>query len=159
RAPQLSAPALAGVQRADHRHRHADRNRRRGQHLRLHRRRGRDIRSQDVNDYIREAIGADFTSKHFRTWGGTVAAALALGGEELPGSRRGQTMVFNAVLDEVARVLRNTRAVCRRCYVHPAVVETWLEGRLGAEIAAIRQRLPQLRGRSFTGPSHRGFWS
>lgn len=103
----------------------------------------RDIRSQDVNDYIREAIGPDFSSKHFRTWGGTVAAALALGGEELPGSRRGQTMALNAVIDDVARMLRNTRAVCRRCYVHPAVVEAWLEGRLGDEIGAIRQRLPR----------------
>jgi len=102
-----------------------------------------DIRSQDVNDYIRAATGADFTSKHFRTWGATVSAALALAGMPLPGSQREQARALNVVLDEVAKRLRNTRAVCRRCYVHPAVVEAWLEGRLGEEMGAIRRRLPR----------------
>lgn len=102
-----------------------------------------DIRSQDVNDYIRETAGPDFTSKHFRTWGATVAAALALGEKDLPGSMREQAMALNAVLDRVARMLRNTRAVCRKCYVHPAVVEAWQEDRLGEEMKAIRRRLPR----------------
>lgn len=101
------------------------------------------IRSQDVNAYIREATGADFTSKHFRTWGATVSAALALGGKELPASKREQAAVLNGVLDEVAGMLRNTRAVCRRCYVHPAVVEAWQQGRLGEEIGSIGRRLPR----------------
>lgn len=104
---------------------------------------GHDIRSQDVNDYIRAAIGPDFSSKHFRTWGATVAAALMLAETPLPGSKREQAITLNTVLDAVAKMLRNTRAVCRRCYVHPAAVEAWLEGRLGAEMAAIRQRLPR----------------
>lgn len=102
-----------------------------------------DIRSQDVNDYIRAATGADFTSKHFRTWGATVSAAPALAGVPLPASKREQARVLNAMLDEVAGRLRNTRAVCRKCYVHPAVVEAWLEGRLGEEMKALRRRLPR----------------
>lgn len=100
----------------------------------------RDVRSQDINDYIRDAIGPEFTSKHFRTWGATVSAALALAGTSLPASQREQAMALNAVLDEVAKMLRNTRAVCRRCYVHPAVIESWHEGRLGEEVKTIRQR-------------------
>lgn len=103
----------------------------------------RDIRSQDVNDYIRAAAGRDFTSKHFRTWGATVAAALALAGTPLPAAKREQAAALNAVVDDVAKMLRNTRAVCRRCYVHPAVVAAWQEGRLAEEIGALRRRLPR----------------
>lgn len=99
-----------------------------------------DIRSQDVNEYIRTAIGAEFTSKHFRTWAATVSATLALAATSLPGSQRGQSTALNAVVDEVAARLRNTRAVCRRCYIHPQVVETWQQGRLASEIGTIRQR-------------------
>ncbi|RWR08287.1 DNA topoisomerase IB [Sinirhodobacter populi] len=99
-----------------------------------------DIRSQDVNDYIRAAAGPDFTSKHFRTWGATVAAALALGATDLPGPKREQARALNAVLDDVAGMLRNTRAVCRSGYVHPAVIDAWAQGRLGAEMKAIRRR-------------------
>ena len=103
----------------------------------------RDIRSQDVNAYLRAATGADFTSKHFRTWGATVAAALALADEPSPDTKRERTAVLNRVVDAVAAMLRNTRAVCRRCYVHPAVIETWEEGRLGDEIGALRRRCPR----------------
>ena len=103
----------------------------------------RDLRSQDVNDYIHAAIGPDFSSRHFRTWGATVAAALALAATERPASRRDRVMALNAALDEVSARLRNTRAVCRRCYVHPALVEAWLDGRLGAEIEALRRRFPR----------------
>lgn len=102
-----------------------------------------DIRSQDVNDYIRAAIGPDFSSRHFRTWGATVSAALSLAGTEVPGSKRERAVALNAALDEVAAMLRNTRTVCRRCYVHPAVMEAWQEGWLGPEMEAIRRRFPR----------------
>lgn len=102
-----------------------------------------DIRSQDVNDYIRAAIGPDFSSRHFRTWGATVSAALSLAETGVPGSKRGRAVALNAVLDEVATMLRNTRTVCRRCYVHPAVVEAWQEGRLGPQMKAIGRRFPR----------------
>lgn len=100
----------------------------------------REIRSHDVNDYIRETIGPQFTSKHFRTWGATVFATLGLAQEPLPASKQAQAVALNAVLDRVAARLRNTRAICRRCYVPPAVVDAWLDGRLHEEIAAIRPR-------------------
>ena len=102
----------------------------------------RDIRSQDVNGYIRETIGSDFTSKHFRTWGATTAAAFLFADAPLPDTKREQARLTNEIIDRVARRLRNTRAVCRRCYVHPVVVQSWLEGSLG-EMTDIRRRLPK----------------
>ena len=86
------------------------------------------ITSQDVNDYLRETTGADFTAKDFRTWAGTVLAATALrsssGFESVTEAK--QNVV--AAIDRVARRLGNTRAVCRRSYVHPAVLDQYLEG-------------------------------
>lgn len=99
-----------------------------------------EIRSHDVNDYIRAAIGNEFSSKHFRTWGATVFAALHLADLPLPDTKRAQTIALNEVLDRVAARLRNTRAVCRRCYVHPLILNTWLEGTLTEEIVAVRKR-------------------
>lgn len=100
----------------------------------------RELRSHDVNDYIREAIGPGFTSRHFRTWGATVFAVLQLAREPLPEARRQQAMTLNAAFDRVAALLRNTRAVCRRCYVHPAVPQAWLDGTLHDAIEAVRRR-------------------
>ena len=99
------------------------------------------VKSQDVNAYIREASGADFSSKHFRTWGGTVRAAYLFAGTELPATRRETARVMNATIDRVAERLGNTRAVCRKCYVHPLVFTAWTEGRLGAELAAVKSRM------------------
>jgi DNA topoisomerase-1 len=100
----------------------------------------REVTSQDINDYIRDAARGPFTSKHFRTWGGTVRAATLFGGCALPDTRREMARVANGVIDVVARQLGNTRAVCRKCYVHPRVLASWSEGRLGDELAAIRRR-------------------
>jgi DNA topoisomerase-1 len=93
----------------------------------------RDVGSADVNAYLREITGADFTAKDFRTWAGTVIATEALqrataaeAAEELSATARKKQLV--AAIDEVASQLRNTRAVCRKCYIHPAVLETYLEG-------------------------------
>ncbi|HMC16914.1 MAG TPA: DNA topoisomerase IB [Albitalea sp.] len=78
----------------------------------------RSVGSVDVNDYLREAAGAEFTAKDFRTWHATVLA-LALAREPGPdGRRRGA----REVLTEVAALLRNTVAVCRKSYVHPEVL-------------------------------------
>jgi DNA topoisomerase-1 len=103
----------------------------------------REVKSQDVNDYIRSAIGSDFTSKHFRTWGATVAAACLLAAIPLPGTKRDRTLAINRVVDKVAARLRNTRSVCRRCYIHPEVIEAWFDGRLDEEIAELRRRFPK----------------
>jgi len=89
-----------------------------------------DVGSADVNAYLREITGADFTAKDFRTWAGTVLATEALQrtltAEERSASARKKQIV--AAIDEVATQLRNTRTVCRKCYIHPAVLESYLEG-------------------------------
>jgi DNA topoisomerase-1 len=92
------------------------------------------VESDDVNEYIREAAGDDFTAKDFRTWGGTVLAAWAL--QEL-GEYASQTQAKRHVVEaveSVARQLGNTPAVCRRCYVHPAVISAHLDGGLLANL-------------------------
>jgi DNA topoisomerase-1 len=86
------------------------------------------VDSADVNGYLREITGQDFTAKDFRTWAGTLLAVSAL--RELgPAAtqREGKSLVLRAV-DKVAEQLNNTRAVCRKYYVHPAVFETYLAG-------------------------------
>jgi DNA topoisomerase-1 len=87
-----------------------------------------DISSQDVNDYLREITGEDFTAKDFRTWAGTVLAAIALnevGAFET--KKQAKANIKNAVT-AVSKVLGNTPAICRKCYIHPAVLETYLDG-------------------------------
>jgi DNA topoisomerase-1 len=86
------------------------------------------VDSADVNQYLRESSGADFTAKDFRTWGGTVLAAAALGraAQLWPGTEPKHRLV--EAIDEVARRLGNTRAVCRKSYIHPAVIDAYLDG-------------------------------
>jgi DNA topoisomerase-1 len=86
----------------------------------------RDVRSQDVNDYLREITNEDFTAKDFRTWAGTLLSALALnvqGEFETKGQAKAN---IKTAICAVAELLGNTPAICRRCYVHPAVVEAYL---------------------------------
>src|SRR5213592_3995507 len=88
----------------------------------------RDITSQDVNEYLREITGEDFTAKDFRTWAGTVLAAIALssaGAFETKGQAKGN--VKNAI-GAVAKIIGKNTAVCRECYIHPAVVEAYFKG-------------------------------
>jgi DNA topoisomerase I len=92
----------------------------------------RSVESADVNDYIRQAAGEEFTSKDFRTWAGTVLAAQALRAcERCESEAQGKRNVARAI-EEVARLLGNTKAVCRKCYVHPAVLEGYIDGSLAA---------------------------
>jgi DNA topoisomerase-1 len=100
----------------------------------------RAVTSQDVNGYIRAAGGGTFSSKHFRTWGGTVHAVARFAGVEPPASQRELRRSTNAVVDAVAARLGNTRAVCRTCYIHPDVFASWSEGRLAGELAEVRRR-------------------
>jgi DNA topoisomerase-1 len=102
-----------------------------------------DIRSQDVNGYIKETIGDAFTSRHFRTWGATEAAATLLVQVPLPTTKRETNAAVNGIIDRVAHRLNNTRSVCRRSYIHPAVVDAWLEGRLADELVETRRRYPR----------------
>ncbi len=104
------------------------------------------VRSHDVNDYIRETTGADFSSKHFRTWGGTVRALSLFAELPVPETKTAIKRATNIVIDEVARHLGNTRAVCRKCYVHPLVMEAWAEGRLAAELAEAKRLRRKRKG-------------
>lgn len=98
------------------------------------------VTSQDVNDYIRQASGASFSSKHFRTWGGTVRALAMFGKTSVPDNERGRALVRNEIVDDVAKHLGNTRSVCRKGYIHPAVISSWAQGRLPDELAACLPR-------------------
>lgn len=103
-----------------------------------------NVTSDDVNEYLREASGQDFTAKDFRTWGATVLATCAL--KELVGfesETEGRRNVVAAV-DGVARQLGHTRAICRRSYVHPAVIETYLDGSLESALGGPALRMPAM---------------
>ena len=106
----------------------------------------RPVRSDDVNRYIRDAAGADFSSKHFRTWGGTIHAASLFAQTEVPESQAQIKRVMNVVIDKVAERLGNTRAVCRKCYIHPTVFEAWSQGRLLGEMAQANKRKRAISG-------------
>jgi DNA topoisomerase-1 len=92
------------------------------------------ISSADVNGYIADAIGPDFSSKYFRTWGGTTRAAQLLSSTPPPAAASLAKKALNLVIDRVAAELRNTRAVCRQSYIHPAVIEHWQAGSLMEEM-------------------------
>src|ERR1700726_205431 len=88
------------------------------------------IDSGQVNDYLREAMGDDFTAKDFRTWGATLRAITLLASTALPESR--SEVAFKSeivsIVKRVAAELRNTPAVCRKSYINPAVFDSWRSG-------------------------------
>ena len=88
------------------------------------------IGSGDVNEYIREISGQEFTAKDFRTWAGTLLAIEALTKiGPFSTQRNAKSNVLKAI-DQVAEQLNNTRSVCRKYYVHPAVLESYMDGKL-----------------------------
>lgn len=89
-----------------------------------------NIDSGDVNTYLREVTGEDFSAKDFRTWAGTVLATLALQAFERVDSQAQAKKNVVRAIESVAKKLGNTPSICRKCYVHPAVVESYLEGSL-----------------------------
>jgi DNA topoisomerase-1 len=109
------------------------------------------IDSADVNEYVRSATGADFTAKDFRTFAGTVLAAWALAERGPATSQAGSKKHIVAAIKSTAERLGNTPAVCRKCYVHPAIFEAYLRGRVVPRIALANARekpnvqRPQLR--------------
>jgi DNA topoisomerase IB len=88
----------------------------------------RDVRSDDVNAYIQEKIGAEYSAKDFRTWHGTVLAAIELAGEPAPTSEAAAKRSVRTAVERVAEALGNTPAVCRRSYIDPRVLERFREG-------------------------------
>ena len=97
------------------------------------------ITSDDINAHLREISGRDFTAKDFRTWGGTMHAAVALRVMGTAASRREADRNIVRAMDLVAERLGNTRAVCRKYYVHPALIDAYLRGRVVPQAAPIVQ--------------------
>jgi len=93
----------------------------------------RPVGSSDVNDYLREISGSDFTAKDFRTWNGTVLAMRYLRVCEAPTSASAGKRTVSSAIKSVAHDLGNTPAVCRKAYVHPVVLNAYLEGSLEPE--------------------------
>jgi DNA topoisomerase-1 len=115
--------------------------------------RRRTVGSADVNRYLRHATGADFTAKDFRTWAGTVLAASELCGLGAPsGGAQARRNVSKAVRGVAVR-LGNTPAICRRSYIHPAIVDAYSHGALQAS-----QRGREGSGRGGTGLTPREAW-
>ena len=85
-----------------------------------------NVTSQDVNDYLRKISGGDFTAKDFRTWGGTVLAAIALNSVGMFETKRQAKANVKSAIGAVAKLLGNTPSICRKCYIHPAVLESYL---------------------------------
>jgi DNA topoisomerase-1 len=99
----------------------------------------RSISSTDVNTYLREISGEDFTAKDFRTWAGTVLAAMALQEFEAFDSETQAKKNVVRAIEAVSQRLGNTPSVCRKCYVHPAIIDTYLEGSLAGTLQQIAQ--------------------
>lgn len=110
----------------------------------------RQITSDDVNQYLASIAGEAFTAKDFRTWAGTVLAAMALKEFESFANISEAKKNMKVAITAVAKILGNTPAICRKCYVHPAVLETYLDGTLlaglnGQTEQALSQRANGLR--------------
>jgi DNA topoisomerase I len=96
-----------------------------------------DVKSEDVNEYLREITGEDFTAKDFRTWAGTVLAAMALRElEKFDSQTQAKKNILRAI-EAVAERLGNTPAICRKSYVHPMVLDAYMEGAL---LQTVKQR-------------------
>ncbi len=100
----------------------------------------RQISSDDVNEYLRGIAGAEFTAKDFRTWAGTVLAAVALKEFEQFESSTEAKRNIRVAIESVARLLGNTPTICRKCYVHPGVLESYLAGQTIATLLRAADR-------------------
>jgi DNA topoisomerase-1 len=96
----------------------------------------RGVSSDDVNEYLREIAGADITAKDFRTWAGTVLAALALQECERFSTQAAAKRNIRAAIESVAARLGNTATICRKCYVHPEILDCYLDEALILETEA-----------------------
>jgi DNA topoisomerase I len=111
----------------------------------------RDVDSADVNEYLQEISGEPFTAKDFRTWAGTVLASLALSEFENFDTKAAAKRNITRAIEHVANNLGNTVAVCRKSYIHPAILDSYLDGSLleflkGQVEEALRDELEGLSG-------------
>jgi DNA topoisomerase-1 len=112
--------------------------------------RRKDVNSADVNAYLREITGADVTAKDFRTWSGTVLATTALREQSSAESTAAAKRNVVRAIEAVAGVLGNTPAVCRKSYIHPAILECYVDGSMDEKLArampaAVRKIASKLR--------------
>jgi DNA topoisomerase I len=110
----------------------------------------RDVTSSDVNDYLREISGEDITAKDFRTWHGTVLAAMALQEFQKFDNQASAKRNIREAIQNVASRLGNTPTICRKCYIHPEIFTTYVEGALLLEVKGkveeeLRDDLAELR--------------
>jgi DNA topoisomerase I len=108
------------------------------------------VDSADVNAYLREVTGQGFTAKDFRTWAGTVIAAMALAEVETFDTQAAAKRNLRRAIERVATRLGNTPTICRKCYVHPEVVNGFLDGELLAQLkrkveSELREEIEGLR--------------
>jgi DNA topoisomerase-1 len=104
----------------------------------------REVTSGDINAYLKEISGADITAKDFRTWNGTVLAAVALTEYEKVDSQAAAKRNVRAAIEAVSARLGNTPTICRKCYVHPEIVESYLTDELSREVLESVEK--ELRG-------------
>jgi DNA topoisomerase I len=112
------------------------------------------VDSADVNDYLREITGEDFTAKDFRTWAATLLAAEALEHEDRPASSAAARRTIAGIIKSVAARLGNTATICRKCYIHPAVIDDFLN-RVGEKVR-LNGALANGNGAVAPGRSRRG---
>jgi DNA topoisomerase-1 len=108
------------------------------------------LRGPVLNDYVREYMGPEFTAKDFRTWGGTLSAAIALAEHGPPATPAEATRALGAAMKTVARKLGNTPAIARSSYVSPVLVEHYRAGRTIEEFRPRRQRAVAAREQDLT---------
>lgn len=101
--------------------------------------RRRPVTSADVNAYLGDAMGAEFTAKDFRTWAGTLLTALALRDESVESTDRKKKGTVVRAIERVASHLGNTASVCRACYIHPYVIESYSDGTLHEQLATTKR--------------------
>lgn len=98
------------------------------------------IDSSDVNAYLQDISGHDFTAKDFRTWAGTMLAAEALAGFDIDVDESTAKSNIVSAIESVSKLLGNTPTICRKCYVHPGIIDAYMEG---DTISTIEQRADQ----------------
>jgi DNA topoisomerase I len=108
------------------------------------------IRSDDVNAYLRKIAGEEFSAKDFRTWAGTVLAAIALAQFERCDTKARAKRNLVAAIEQVAQRLGNTPTVCRKCYIHPIVLDRYLSGSTVEVLRAKSNEALTQHGRNLT---------
>jgi DNA topoisomerase-1 len=99
-----------------------------------------DVTSTDVNEYLKAVTGKDITAKDFRTWAGTVLAAMALSEIESFDSAAQAKRNLRSAIEKVSARLGNTPTICRKCYIHPEVLNSYMDGNLVLEIKSQVER-------------------